>query len=460
MGIFKRTEEDLTTGNLTKKLIIFTLPIILTTIFQLLYTQVDLITLRLFGGGNNSVASIGINGSLINLIIGLFIGLSVGANVSMAQAKGRNDKEYATKILHSSILLAVILGLFVGALGASLSRVLLEMMHATEEIIDNATDYLIIYFSGMVFSMVYNYGAAILRALGDSKKPLYVLFISGIINVLLDLLFVIVFKLDVIGVGLTTVISEAVAAILVIYFLYKDKNGFVKLSFKKLKLDKEATLEIIRIGLPSGLQSLIFSISNVAIQGETNLFGVNSELGNTAASNIENYVYAIVNGISQSTVAFVAQNYGAKKYENIRKTILISVILELTIGFFLGALVYALSDSFIPIFINNNQEATDIAKSRLFVILLPYFTCGIMDCFASYYRGSKFTIFPMIATLFGTCILRLLFIFTLFKYVDYFHNITWLYASYPISWCVTCLIYIVAYPYLSKKIKNKLEAKD
>lgn len=452
----KSHEIDLTSGNLFKKIVLFTLPIMATTILQLLYSQVDLVTLRIFGGGDASVAAVGINGSLINLIVGLFLGLSTGANVVMAQAKGRKDAAFAQKVLQSSLLLALVFGFIVGTFGAIFSRYFLLLMNVTEDVIDNATIYLTIYFLGMPSVMVYNYGAAMQRALGDSRRPLYTLLISAALNVLLNLLFVIVFKLDVMGVAITTVISEFVSAAITVYWLYNNHDNFVKLNFKEFKFDKEASLEVIRIGLPAGLQSIIFSISNVFIQAEANAFGTASEVGNTAASNVEGYLYNILFSVAQTATAAAAQNYGASKKENLAKILRICLIIEVVLGIVLGAIMYALADYELKIFITNSPEAMKIGKDRLLIILLTYFTCGTMDTLSGLYRGEKFTNFPMIATLIGCCILRLVFIFTLFK-MEYFHTLVWLYSLYPISWVVTTGIYLCAYPFIKKRVYANID---
>ena len=455
-ALTKQSSMDLTTGNLYKKIIFFSFPIMLAGLLQLLYTQANLVTIRIWGEGDSSVSAIGINGSLITLVIGLFTGLALGANVVMAHAKGRNDAAYAKKVLHSSIILSIIFGISVSIFGVALARYFLIWMNATDDIIDKATTYLSIYFLGMPFTMIYNYGAALQRALGDSKKPLYSLMISAVINIILNIIFVVVLKLDVAGAAIATISSEAIAATMTMYWLIKDKNGFVKFSFKDFKLDKEAALEVIRIGLPAGLESIIFSIANVTIQAESNLFGISSELGNSAASNIEAYLYAVMSAFSQAAAAFVAQNYGALKKDNIKKVLKISIILEVSVSLALGALMTTFLDPMLHIFISSDSQAMEIGRSRLYMILLTYFTCGIMDCYSAFYRSEKYTIVPMIVTLLGCNIVRMAFIFGLYK-LPQFHTLMWLYATFPISWVLSSLIYFILYFFIQPKVDRKID---
>ncbi len=452
---FFGSEIDLTTGNLFKKLVLFTVPLILTTILQLLYTSADLFVVSNFGGGDNSMGAVGANGSLINLLVGTFLGLSVGANVVVASSKGANNQEKASRAMYSALIISVISGFFVGFVGFFCSKYFLEWMNTPANIIDLASQYLKIYFLGMPFLLVYNFGASILRGLGDSKRPFYTLVITGIVNVGLNFLFVIVFQMDVVGVALATVISEAVSACAVIFFLRHNKKAYVRFEFKKLKIHKEETLEILKIGIPSGLQSLVFSISNVFIQAQTNSFGEIAVDANSASSNIEGYLYTILNSFSVAVVAMVAQNYGAKNKENIKKILKYSLIAVTAVGVVCGIFFTLLRTPLLNILISKKSEfyeqEMDIAKTRYTIICLTYFTCGIMDVLSAYLRGIKFSVTPTIITFFGCTVLRLVFIYTLFRYVDYFHTLGWLYGTYPISWVLTIILYICVLPHYTKK---------
>jgi len=457
MNNFFSKEIDLTTGNLFKKLILFTIPLILTTVLQLLYTSADLFVVSNFGGGDNSMGAVGANGSLINLIVGTFLGLSVGANVVVANAKGSNDKEKAKKALHTSLIVSVISGIFVGILGFFLAKYFLTWMNTPSEIIELAAKYLKIYFLGMPFLLIYNFGSSILRALGDSKRPLYTLIITGIFNVGLNFLFVVGFKMDVVGVALGTILSEMVSAIMVIYFLWHNKKAFVQFDFKALKISGPELKEILIVGIPSGLQSMIFSISNVVIQTQTNSFGEIAVNANSASSNMEGYLYYILNSFSVAVVAMVAQNYGAKKKENIKKILLYSLLSVTVIGIVMGGIFVLIKDPLLGILIKDNPDEMKIASNRYILICLTYFMCGIMDVMSAYFRGIKYSVLPTIITLFGCTLLRLVFVFTIFKYVEAIHTLEWLYASYPISWLLTDVIYAVATPFVTKNAFKKID---
>jgi putative MATE family efflux protein len=458
---FFGNEIDLTTGNLFKKMVLFTIPLILTTVLQLLYTSADLFVVSNFGGGDNSMGAVGANGSLINLLVGTFLGLSVGANVVVASSKGANNREKTSRAMYSSLIISIISGFFVGFIGYFCSKYFLRWMNTPENIIDLASQYLKIYFLGIPFLLVYNFGASILRGLGDSKRPFYTLVITGVVNIGLNFLFVISFKMDVVGVALATVISEAVSAIAVIFFLWHNKKAYVWFDFKKIKLYKEETIEILKIGIPSGLQSLVFSISNVFIQAQTNSFGEIAVDANSASNNIEGYLYTILNSFSVAVVAMVAQNYGAKNKENIKKILKYSLFTVVGVGLVCGTIFTLLRTHLLNILISKNSQFYDqemeIAKTRFTIICLTYFTCGVMDVLSAYLRGIKFSISPTVITFFGCTIVRLIFIYTLFKYVDYFHTLGWLYATYPITWVITIILYVCVLPRYTKKAFTNLD---
>lgn len=466
MNVFKRfftkTEIDLTTGNLFKKLILFAIPIILTSVLQLLYTSADLIIVKIFSAdGENSSAAIGSNGALINLIINTFVGLSVGANVAMGNAKGANDKERGEKILHSAMIISLISGLFCLFLGIFFARNLLEIMSTQIDLIDKATDYLKIYFIGAPFLMIYNFGSAIMRALGDSSKPLIILLISGLINVLFNIIFTYFFNMDVSGVGWATVISEAVSAALVIFFLFRSKI-FVKLSLKKIRLYKTETLEIIKIGIPAGLQSLIFSISNVLIQSEVNILGADNPAiiaGSTGSNNIESYVMSLGNGITQGVVSMTSQNYGAKNIQNIKKTFYYGLILSTGIVIIGGLLSIALAEPLLKLF-TETDAALKAGKQRLYIMTSLYFTQAIMSCCSCHLQGMKYTMTPAIITLFGCVILRIVYIYTIYRMIPELQTLSWLYATYPISWAFTDAIYFVTIKIVWDKTFKKLKKSE
>lgn len=454
---FNQTEMDLTTGNLFKKIILFALPIMITSMMQLLYTSIDLIVVSKFGGGASSMSAVGANGSLINLIINLFMGFSVGANVVMAHAKGNNNILKGRKTLHTSLLLSLILGIVVGAIGAICARFFLEWMQTPSAYIDQAETYLRIYFIGLPFLIIYNFGASLQRAMGDSTKSFISLTIAGVINVLFNLLFVIVFKWDVAGVAFSTVISEGVAAGLTLLFLYKNK-GFANFRFKELKLDKECCIEIAKIGFPAGLQNFIFSISNVFIQTQANAYGEIAIAGNTASNNIEGYIYAVLNSFSVAGTAFAAQNYGARNKENIKKVFKYGIICSIGSTVIVGGIITLLGRNLLPIFTGDLPEAIESGYQRLMLMALTYFTCGVMDYCAGFLRGIKYSLTPTIITFVGACLFRIIFIYTIYQ-IPEVHTIQFLYASYPMSWTLTCILYIIAVPILLPKGFKKIDKK-
>ena len=424
-------EMDLTSGNLFWKIPLFALPMALTTWLQLLYTTIDLWTVANFGGGSSSMSAVGSNGALIHMIITVFLAMSLGANVAIANAKGSGNKVYAEKVLHTALVLALFLGIAVGVAGAFLSGPLLKLMGTIDSIIDKATTYLTIYFVGLPFLMIYNYCAQIMRALGDSNKPLIILTISGIINVLFDLLFVMVFKLDVAGVAWATVISEAVSAILSILAFTFNKGGFVSFSPKKLAIDSIALKEIVRIGLPAGLQGLAFSVPNVLIQ--SSLYTITNDRipvedivnGSAASGQVEGYIYALIEALSGACVAFVGQNYGARKKENIRKVFWYAQIWSIIANLLASLVCFVLANPLLGLFIHEaDQEhlsfAIEAGKQRLFLFLCTYWLDGIMDIDSSYVRGMKRSTAPAIIIFFGCTVSRIIFLFTFLIFLNFF----------------------------------------
>lgn len=468
----RNTQMDLTSGNLFFKFFIFFIPLAFTTILQLLYTTMDLWTVREFGGGTLSMTAVGSNTALINLIVTVFVNMSMGANVAISQAKGAGDKDKTEKVLHTSLILALISGIFVGIVGFFLSGVLLKVMNTPASIIDMATDYLKIYFVGLPFLMVYNYGSQILRALGDSTKPLLVLLIAGVINVSFDIIFVKVCQLDVIGVALGTVCAEATAAIATVVILATGKGGFVHLNFKKLRIDGESLKKVLVIGFPAGIQGLAFCIPNVMIQSSLYTitdYTINGVLismdeimaGSAASTQVENFAFAFEDAIGVALCSFVGQNFGAKKKLNIKKLLFISLAWDL-ITCALAALICGLfSHGLLSVFINDSQgiikeNAIAAGQQRLYIMIFPFILDGIMIIFGDYLRGMNISTPPAIITLIGCTGLRILFLLTLFN-LPTFHTIFWLYAAYPISWVLIDLCYIPILIYFQKKVFKKLD---
>ena len=470
----KSFEMDLTTGNLFLKMPHFALPLALTTSLQLLYTTIDLWTVSTYGGGNNSMSAIGSNSSLISLIITLLVSLATGSNVALSCAKGENNKEKANKILHTSILIAIIGGLLVGAIGYFVSHYLLKMMNTPDSILENANTYLQVYFVGLPFLMIYNFGAQMMRALGDSKKPFITLVISGIINVVFDIIFVKFCNMDVLGVAIATVLSEVVSAIMIIFFFIFNKHGFVQFKLKDFKIDKKALSEILKIGVPAGIQGLAFSIPNVLIQSSlytipsytTDRLTISQDeiiAGSSASQQIESYMYAFIDAFALSICSFVGQNYGAKNIKNIKKSYWYCMIWMLLFSSLFMLICGLLPFQLLSIFISSGQKgvksgALYAGRDRLYIMVFTYFIDGILEIDGNYLRGMKKSTAPAIITLIGCTGTRILFLYTIFN-LEVFHTVFYLYSSYPISWTLVSLVFIPVVLIQQKEVFLQLEGK-
>ena len=426
----------MTTGNLLKKIIIYSIPIILTSVLQLLYNACDLMIVGKFAeNGTEALAAVGGTGALINLVISLFIGLSIGASVSYARSIGRKDYDRANRAVHTAVIVSLIASVFITIVGILCARTFLKWMKSPAEVIDLSTLYVQIYFGGTVFNLLYNFTSSIVRANGDTKRPLYILTFSGLANVLFNLLFVLVFKMSVEGVAIATVISQAISAIAMMVLLFKEK-GPLNFSLKKLAFDKEIFKEMVVIGLPSGIQSSFFSISNMTIQSAVNSFNnVSIISGNTAAGNLEGFVYVGMNSIHQATLNFTGQNYGAKKYDNIKKTLIYSLILVLVVGELSGILFYLLGPWLLQLY-TDEALVIEYALERMKFVCAIYALCGLMDILVGSLRGLGYSFIPMIVSLAGICAFRVLWVNVVFNINP---TLTILYISYPISWIITAL---------------------
>ncbi|MGM9971496.1 MAG: MATE family efflux transporter [Anaeroplasmataceae bacterium] len=449
-----KNEMNMTEGNLYKKLWLFALPLIFTGVLQLLYNACDLIVCGQFGS-EHSVAAISATNALINLIINLFLGLSVGANVLMSRTYGAKDKEKGQRVVYTAMLFSLIIGIAIGIFGASLSHVFLKWMKTPEDVIDLSSKYLFIYFLGLPFSMIYNFGASILRATGDTKRPFIFLTISGIINVLLNLFLVIVLHLDVAGVAIATITSQGISALLIIISMMKNK-GFFEFKLKEIRIYKTEALEIMRIGLPAGIQSVIFSLSNVLIQSSINSLGTSVMDGNGASSSLESFIWTAMNQVSQACIAFVSANYGAGKMKNIKKCILYSLSIILVVWFIFAGVVLLFNDELLSLYLKDGSLGLPYGKERLTIIAASYFLCGIMDLLAYSIRGIGYSTIPAIVSLIGACGFRVFWIYTVFPHKT-FHNIKWLALSYPISWFLTECVHLIMLLVLFNKVKKRYE---
>lgn len=434
----KNKEIDITNGPISSGLLIFTIPIVLTGILQLLYNAADIVVVGRFAG-SNSLAAVGSTSSLINLLLNLFIGLSSGAAVCVAHFIGSREKEAVHRSVHTSICLSIIGGFALMLIGIPLSKAMLSMMETPPEIIDEAALYMKIIFIGMPVSLLYNFGAAILRASGNTKTPLIILSCSGLVNIGLNLVFVIVFRMGAEGVGLATIISQAVSAVWITIYLMRLDNE-CRLHLNKLRIYKSILVRILRIGLPAGIQGIIFSISNVIIQSSINTFGADAIAGSAAAANVEGFCYIAMNSMHQSAITYVGQNVGANRMDRVKKLIPVSCIQVTAIGIFVGSLLLVFAHPVLNLYAPGKENVINYGILRLKYIVPLYFTCGIMETLVGALRGMGTSFLPMIASILGVCGIRILWIFTVFRQ---HHTLETLFTSYPVSWISTALIQLI-----------------
>ena len=440
----------MTEGAIFPKLVKFAVPLILSSVLQLLFNAADIVVVGRYAG-DNSLAAVGSTSSMVNLMVNFFIGLGVGCNVVAANFLGAGKKEELNKTVHTTMVLSLIGGLLLTLLGITFSRQILILMASPENVLPLSTLYLKVFFGGITATLVYNFGAALLRAKGDTKRPLYILLIAGLINVILNLIFVIPLKMDVAGVAFATVLSQIFAAVCVVWILLHEEEEF-RLEFKKLRLDKTILPRIIKIGLPAGFQGMLFSFSNMVIQSAVNSFGAVMVAGNSAAQSIEGFIYISMNSFAQGTLTFASQNMGAHKFDRIKKLVLISESSVTVVGLLLGFFVLAFGRSLLGIY-SENEAVIDAGMLRLSVILATYFTCGMMDCMASAIRGVGHSLMPMLVTLVGACGLRMVYLFTFFR-IERFHTFQSIFYSYPLSWVVTFIFLTISFVWIMRKIEG------
>ena len=440
---------DMTEGPLITKIIKFTIPVMLSGILQLLFNTADVIVVGRFTG-KTALAAVGSTGSLINLLVSLFMGLSIGTNVLVARYQGAKDDKSVSETVHTSIALGIVGGLILLIVGVVATRSLLEMMATPDDVIDQSTLYMRILFFGMPLNLILNFGAAILRAIGDTKRPLYYLTIAGVINLFLNIVLVTVFSLGVAGVAIATVISEGVSCVLILLCL-KHETGAIRLYFNRIKINPSKCVDIMKIGLPAGLQGCIFSISNVLIQSSVNSFGSTVMAGNTAASNIEGFVYVSMNSLHQTCISFTSQNFGAGKFKRIKMVLINCLVIVAITGLVLGNSAYFFGKYLLSAY-NNEAEVISYGLIRLSIISTMYFLCGLMDVMVGAMRGIGYSILPMIVSLVGACGLRIVWIYTVFVK---FRTLDILFISYPVTWTITFLSHLVCYYIVTRKYKDK-----
>ncbi len=443
---------DLTSGPMLQKIILFSLPLAASSILQLLFNAADVVVVGRFAG-SAALAAVGSNGALINLLVNLFVGLSLGANVLAARCFGAKDERGVQNTVHTAVTLGFCGGILLAIVGFFAAHSLLELMSCPEDVIGLSTLYLKIYFIGMPMSMLYNFSSALLRAAGDTKRPLFCLATAGVINVVLNLIFVIGFHMSVAGVALATIISQTVSAIMVTLILTKE-TGPLHLDLHQLGLHRGTLIQILRIGLPAGLQSTVFSLSNVVIQSSINSFGSIVVAGSSASGNLEGFVYTGMNAFAQAAVTFTSQNMGARKYENLDRVMINCLLCASCVGIVLGGGA-ALAGSQLLRFYSSDAAVIAAGLERLRIICGTYLLCGIMDVLASSLRGLGYSVLPMVVSLVGSCLLRLIWIATIFQ----LHRTTFmLYISYPISWVLTALVHLICLLVVRRKMQTRASA--
>jgi putative MATE family efflux protein len=443
-----RTEIELTDGNIPKKMLAFAWPLIISGWLQLSFSLADFIVCGQFVD-NNAVGAIGATGSVTSLIVDLFIGFGVGVDVVMGNAYGEKDKAKGNRIISSSLALALFSGLFLMVIGVTMSKTFLTWMDTPANLLDMANTYMMIYFGGLPFLLIYNFGAAAMRGMGDTTKPFIYLTIGGVMNVGLNLLFVIVFHWGVAGLAYATIITEGVSAALVVISLIRNRGGFAYMEVKNFRFYKDETSAILRIGLPAGIQNAMYDIANVLIQSKINSFGSNVVSGDSAAGRINGYIYVAMDAFAQAGVAFISANVGAKKVENIKTAFKWSLIYACIVDGILGAIYILLRRQLVSVIVSN-EESIETGELNILITISTHLLMACVDVLSSSERGLGHSMLPAITSFVGICVLRIIYVYTIFNLPE-LHTMTWLYAAYPISWGVTGIAHGVCYYFVSKK---------
>lgn len=445
-------EIDMCSGSLMDKLISFALPLMLSGILQLMFNAVDLIVVGRFSG-SQALAAVGSTTALINVFTNLFIGVSQGTNVLAARFYASQQREKMSDTVHTSIWLALVSGLVMAAVGLVFSRGALLLMATPEDVIDQAALYMKIYFLGMPFFMLYNYGAAILRAVGDTKRPLLFLIISGVVNACLNVFLVVVFHLDVAGVAIATVISQMISCVLVLGCLVRAEGSY-QLRLKAIRLNGWCAAQIFQVGIPAGIQSTVINFSNVLLQSSVNSFGSTAMAGYTAANNLLSFMFASVNSVTQACMSFTSQNYGAGKWKRMNRVLGYCLILTSAVSLILGSCMYFFGPQILQVY-TEDPAVISSAMEILSYTTITYFLCGIMDLFPGALRGMGFSTAPMILSIIGTVGTRILWIYGIFPL---HRSLSVLFVSYPASWLFTVVMQAVCYLILRKKLDRQVTA--
>ena len=444
---------DMLNGNLFSGILMFAIPLAASSILQQLFNSVDVAVVGHFAQNRAvATAAVGSNGSVINLIINLFVGISVGANVVISNYIGRGERKKANSCVHTAMTIAIISGVFLLFLGLFIARPLLELMSTPEDVLPYAVQYLHIYFLGMPFIMVYNFGSAILRCIGDTRRPLYCLIISGVLNAALNLFLVMAFHMDVTGVAIATVISNIVSASLVCVFLLREKSE-ITFSIRKMGIRRDDLVRMLRIGVPAGLQSMLFSISNVFIQSVLNRFGTSVVAGSAVTLNFENFSYYIISAFSQACVTFTSQNIGASRVDRCKKIFRLSMLMSVILSLIMNYTFFFGRGFFIYLF-TSDETVAYYAAIRMLYILAPYFLINTYEISGAALRGMGYSLTPAMMSVFGTCIFRLIWAYTIPKLNQ---SLGALYIVYPISWIITGTLVLSSYIIIRREVFSKIE---
>ena len=442
----------LTVGSVPKKMLLFAVPIFFSNLFQQLYNAVDSLIVGNFIG-SAALAAVGSSASMIMLLVGFINGVSLGAGVVIARFYGADDRENLSRALHTTVALGIAAGLVLTVVGVLLTPQILRWMGTPGDVIGNSIAYFRVYFLGSSAVVLYNMCASILQSVGDSRSPMKYLIFASLTNVVLDLLFVAVFRWGVASAALATILSQTVSAIMVTVLLVKEE-GAMHLDLRHLGFHKKTLLQIIQIGLPAGLQSTVFSLSNVVIQSAINSFGSTVVAGNSAASNLEGFIYTGMNAFAQAAVTFTSQNVGARRYDNLDRVMRNCLLCSIVTGLVLGGGASLLGEQLLH-FYSSDEVVVTAGLARMHIICTTYLLCGCMDVLASCLRGRGYSVLPMVVSLVGSCLLRLVWIATIFRL---FHTTTMLYLSYPVSWILTTLVHLACLLVVRHKMNESLKA--
>lgn len=451
MAFFSKKDISITEGPVFLNMIKYALPIMCTNILQLFYNSADMFVIGNFCADKNALGAVGCTGSLIHMILGIFIGLGAGVSVILAQSIGAGDKGKASRIVHTSFCLSLMLGVFVTILGNIIAPPILQAMNTPVEFIEGATLYVKIFFLGSTANIMYNFFAGILRSRGDTVRPLIFSMAGGIVNIILNLIFVIVFHMGVEGVAIATIASQFISATLAVIHVSK-LNDECRLEFKKLSIDFSVLKQLVKVGLPAGIQGSLFSVSNMVLQIGYNSLGPVIVNANVAALNVDGYIYNILNSFYHTCLTFCSQNFGARRFDRVKKVCFSGMISVTVIGLVLGCFAYVFSDPLVSIF-NSDPEILKYAKYRLFIIGLPYFLCGLMEVGSGLLRSIGYSLHSLIVAFLGSCVFRIVWVYTVFAK---FHEVQVLYLAFPISWLLTSMTLLIMFFFCYKKEKKNM----